>query len=78
MVEDTKHRVMTIKEVAAELRVSIQSIHNLIDSNSIRTTYVGKKKLILREAMEEYLEQMTTKECSTIEPNDAGEEDEDS
>lgn len=40
------NKLMTLKEVAKELRVTTRTIHNYINSGKLKTIKIGKKVLI--------------------------------
>ena len=51
--------VLTVRDVALELRCSISHVHNVINGNArnvskLRAIRMGRKKLVLRETLEEW------------------------
>lgn len=62
-VEQTqRHRVMSVREVADELRVSSRTVERLIREGRLRSFRLGTRRLIDRADLEAFLDQ-AKREC---------------
>lgn len=48
-------RLLTLKEVAAVLRVSVSTVRRLVASGQIRVVKVGRKPLVTEKEIETYV-----------------------
>jgi excisionase family DNA binding protein len=57
---DMTDHLMTPQEVASYLKVSRQSIYQLIDSGKLEAMRIGRNRRITQGSLRNYLEQATT------------------
>jgi putative molybdopterin biosynthesis protein len=49
--------MLTLEEVANELRVSVQTVRRLINSGQLKAVRVGRQLRVSREALDDYIRQ---------------------
>lgn len=54
--DDMIHSVLTVKELAALLRIGINNAYQLVRDGTIRSVRVGRQYRVPRRAVDEYLE----------------------
>ena len=57
--ESAADHLLTVQETADWLRVSRWSVYNLIRANQLRTIKIGRRRLVTRAALAEYVELLT-------------------
>lgn len=54
--EPSKTDLLTVKEVCDKLRISAWSFHKLVNRGEIKTIKIGRRRLMTRAALEEFIE----------------------
>jgi excisionase family DNA binding protein len=68
VVEERATAVMSVNEVARELRISLSKAKQILAAQTLRSFHCGRRRLILRSEFERFLQELSTEGDAGREP----------